>query len=527
MTVPLRLTLVALLWLILVNPGSITNMDTSRRLQMAHAWWTGGEERLNNNKLIININSKNYVPYDLGQSMLMLPGDWLGTKLSQNLNNETERTRFREAVVSFVIFLPLNLLAVLSCFRLLKLFGYSQKLAEFSSVVWLLCTTVFFYTTFHQQNNQTLLFVLLGYQTSLAYIATEKKNLAIFSGVALGIAFLIRITNILHVSSLLLFLIGCVAYKYKSQAVSRSLKAIFLWMTGFVPIFLFERTLNFLRYGSWTATSASLHLQVYAKGGLSESNDAIVQGKNNGFSILELLTKVDLETFLAPLYYPEKSIFLFDPLLLPCLIICIVCWRYLSSYIKWYSIAVLLGFLLHLYVYSWTSDPIEHGGWGARYQITSVHLFLIPLIPLLIRAAVVNINKTKDARQKILCWIARIIIIWAMLLQFASVSLHSSLESTQQQLGIASRVWIFQRFNNISANIKGTLESNLQASNIEEKAFHSRFRGRTTWNLLPFLYQDRIGNNSTLNKFIPILFLLWILIFILAIFSTAWIFVKY
>ncbi len=208
-----KVTVIALLWLMFVNPGSITNLDTERRLNMSHAWWTGTEESFPGNKVVININGKNYIPYDLGQSMLMLPGDWLGDKLGQNLDNEKERQYFREAVVSFLIFLPINLLAVLTCFKFLQLIGYSERIAGLSSIVWLLGTSVLFYSSFHQQNNQILLFVLIGYQAALAYIIKNKKFLAILSGASLGIAFLIRITSILYAVSVLIFLIGCVFSK--------------------------------------------------------------------------------------------------------------------------------------------------------------------------------------------------------------------------------------------------------------------------------------------------------------------------
>ena len=57
-----KVTVIALLWLIFVNPGSITNLDTERRLNMSHAWWTGTEESFPGNKVVININDKNYIP---------------------------------------------------------------------------------------------------------------------------------------------------------------------------------------------------------------------------------------------------------------------------------------------------------------------------------------------------------------------------------------------------------------------------------------------------------------------------------
>ncbi|WP_319419451.1 glycosyltransferase family 39 protein [Pleurocapsa sp. FMAR1] len=521
-----RVTVIALLWLMFVNPGSITNLDTERRLNMSHAWWTRTEESFSGNKVVININGKNYVPYDLGQSMLMLPGDWLGEKLGQNIDNEKERQYFREAVVSFLIFLPINLLAVLTCFKFLQLVGYSERIAGLSSIVWLLGTSVLFYSSFHQQNNQILLFVLISYQAALAYVLKDKKSLAILSGASLGVAFLIRITSILYAVSVLIFLIGCVFSKRKlKSSFSRAFKALTLWMTGFVPFILLERILTYVRYGDWTATSTSLHLQIYSKASSLGDPNAIVEGANKGFSFLKLLTKVQPEALLAPLFSPEKSIFLYDPLVLPCLILFFICQKFLSQYIKWYVTTVIISFILHTYIYSWTSNWITDGVWGARYHITLVHLLLVPLIPLLVRGAMkqaknININSSQLALRSI----ARIIIVVAILIQFASISLDFSLEATQHTLGVGSRFYIVQRFDNIFAKIDRADKNSLHLPKIKDSADKTALKNKLRWDFLPFLYQNDLKNDSSLNKFMPVLFGVWALIFIFAAITTAWIF---
>ncbi len=525
MTTARKITLLALLWLIFVNPGSITNLDTERRLNMSHAWWTRTEESFPGNKVVIKINGKNYIPYDLGQSMLMLPGDWLGDKLGQDLDNKKERQYFREAVVSFLIFVPINLLAVITCFKFLQLVGYSERIAGLSSIVWLLGTSVLFYSSFHQQNNQILLFVLISYQAALAYVLKEKKSLAILSGASLGIAFLIRITSILYAVSVLIFLIGCVFSKRKlKSSFFKAFKALTLWMTGLIPFILLERILTYIRYGDWTATSTSLHLQIYSKASSLSDPNAIVEGANKGFSFLKLLTKVQPEALLAPLFSPEKSIFLYDPLVLPCLILFFVCQRFLSQYIKLYVTTVIIGFLLHIYIYSWTSNWITDGVWGARYHITSVHLLLIPLIPLLVRGAVKQVKKTTNLYQLALRWIARIIIVIAILIQFASISLHFSLEATQQTLGVGSRFHIVQRFDNIFAKINRANQNSLYLPKIKNSADKTALKNKLRWDFLPFLYQNDLKNDSSLNKFMPVLFGVWALIFLLAAIATAWMF---
>jgi hypothetical protein len=44
MKTALKLSLITWLWLFVINIGTYGINDTTARLQMAHAWWTGTEE---------------------------------------------------------------------------------------------------------------------------------------------------------------------------------------------------------------------------------------------------------------------------------------------------------------------------------------------------------------------------------------------------------------------------------------------------------------------------------------------------
>lgn len=524
-----KLTVIALLWLIFVNSGSIASIDTKRRMQMAHAWWTGTEEGIPGDTLVINVNNKNYIPYDLGQSMLMLPGDWLGNKLAQNIAVDRKiRQQFTELIISFFIFLPINLLTVVMCFHLLRLFDYSEKLAGLSSIILLLGTSFLFYTTFPQQNNQILLFVLIGYQTILISLKKNKKRFLVFSGIALGITFLIRITSLLYAASVIVFLVGCICSQFKRKSLSKSFKSVLLWLSGFVPFILIERILTYYRYGSWTATSTSLHIQIYqqmySEADLATNANNIARGVNNDFSFLNLLKELQLEGFLAPFFSPEKSIFLYDPLLIPCLIILLICWKFLASEIKWYLIAVIFGFLLHLYIYAWNTDWIGHSSFGARYHITSVHLFLIPLIPLLVRGATKKIEQGNFLKKAVI-YCTKFIIIVSILLQFSSIMLPSPLEQTQQYLGVGSRFRFIQRINNIYYLFKDEREFYITNSEVINKYPELAPNRKINWEIFPLKLKSKLNNKSSFSKLIPIIILIWIIIFILAVASTVWIFI--
>lgn len=121
------------------------------------------------------------------------------------------------------------------------------------------------------------------------------------------------------------------------------------------------------------------------------------------------------------LMLPGKSIFIYDPLLIPCLLLGIILWKKLSPYIKLYLIANIFNFLLHLAFYSkldfWHGDA----AWGARYHVTSVHLLLIPLNALLI-------ENLLSARGLYL-WLIRLIIIMAIMVQIPSIVFRPSADT--------------------------------------------------------------------------------------------------
>ena len=523
-----KLTVVALLWLIFVNPGCITSFDTIYRLHMSHAWWTKTEESFSDAKLVVNIKGTKYIPYDLGQSMLMLPGDWLGGQLGKKLKNPLKRQFLREAVVSFFIFIPLNLLVVLSCWRFLRLLNYSEKVAALSTLVLLIGTSVLFYSSYHQQNNQILLFVLVGYQMALAYSLKGKKRLAIFSGMSSGIAFIIRITTVLHGVGVLIFLIGCAISQARTQKLSNVTQSVLLWMSGFIPFILLERILTYVRYDSWTATTASLHFRAISNAKNALDPNTVVQEVDKGFSFLSLLTKAKPGMVLAPFLSPEKSVFLYDPILIPCLILLFVCWRLMSRYHKWYVIATTVSFFLHVYIYSWSSGWLKLQTWGARYHLTPLHLLLIPLIPLLVRGAIKQIGKSKDILSKILILSARVAIVLAICIQLSSVVIDSSVEANQQRAGFGSRWRLIQRWQNIAALSSGSIEYEVKPTRFKNPRssldLQRKIEAKNQWDLLPFIYKSRLDAVSTPDNWLPFLSAIWIVILFVAVASTVWLF---
>src|SRR5205823_5802136 len=89
--------------------------------------------------------------------------------------------------------------------------------------------------------------------------------------------------------------------------------------------------------------------------------------------------------FLGPLLTPEKSIFLFDPLLVLTILVAAFAWKRFRPEVKAYLIAaflLLLGYICFYAKYTvWSGDF----AWGDRYVSTSVELVAFISVPMLMK----------------------------------------------------------------------------------------------------------------------------------------------
>ncbi len=415
----IKISLITFLWLAVINTGLIMRADTLVRLSITHTIWTGEPEvqldtnhkpltRMDNKIGIIGRDGKRYYTYEVGQSLLMLPGDWLGTTIHQLIPRIPEELS-RRFVVNWLIFLPINIAVVISAYYLLIKLEFSEKIATISSITWLLTTTVLNYAQNHQQNNQVLLFVILTYIAIFNYLKNNKIINIYLSGVALGCAFLVRTTSIIHIATTLLFLFGILLYKRKSwPAILQSLAISIL---GAIPVMLINQYFNFQRFGKfWTLRVIDID---------TINTDPFLEGLPKLADNYPMINHPSVG-ILGVLFSPAKSIFIYDPLLLPCLMLTVYVWKTLSPYLRGYILTALLNLILFTLATSrfdfWHGDS----AWGARYQVTSIHLLLIPLIALLIQYLLSNFHWRR--------WLIITALIIAFIIQIASVSLSSNTE---------------------------------------------------------------------------------------------------
>lgn len=414
-----KVALIALLWITIINPANLPP-DTDVRLRMAHALWTGTEEvslppnYRPSSRLepvgVLGVDGKRYEHYDMGQSLLMLPADWIGTQLSKVFPS-IKPYLLREFAVSFLVVIPLNVLVVISCYWLLRLFDFQEKIAASASLIWLLGTTVLHYAQTFQQNNPVLLCVILGYACALAYIKTNKVLYVFLSGLAIGAAIIIRSTTIIYALTVFGFLISCLIYK--NFKLNQIFKTAILWNFGLFPFFFMSRLFNYLRFGDFWTTGTSLLMEQIRNG-------AIFSGLPE-FPPNYPLIHPPYVGILGVLFSPAKSIFIYDPFLLPCLVLGIILFNKLTPYIRIYFISSIFALVFHIILTSkldfWHGD----GSWAARYHVTSVQLLLLPLIALLV-LEMLSVNRLKR-------WLISGLVVLSILVQFTSLVFDPSVNS--------------------------------------------------------------------------------------------------
>ncbi len=505
-----HITLTAFLWLLVINAGTLGVLDTELRLQMANAWWTGKEEvQITPNMIrkvrgdirfgVIGTNDKRYIAYEQGQSLLMLPGDWLGTQVSKVLPVLNEKD-WRELVVSFLIFIPINIGVIVGSYWLLNLFEFPDKVSAISSLLLLLGTTVLHHAQVHQQNNQILALLIVGYAGILAFIKTQKYPFLFWSGLALGGTILIRITCVIHVFTGGIFLLGCLLYQTKK--INKIAESIGVWLIALIPFTALGRIFDMIRYGSFFLSGKRVEK-------LQLATDPMWEGLRQLPKNYPLINSPHVG-ILGPFISPAKSLFLYDPLLFPCLVVGGAYWRRFNPYLQWYLITIIFNLCLHLVAYSrfffWHGDH----AWSARYHVTSVHLLLIPLIAVLIKELT-----GWTALKKL---VVRSVIALAIFVQFASVAMPFNLEILQKQVGIPGsqyEIRILQRVINITCYISPSI-SKYCSSNYPRQA--RQLNKYNQLNFFPFVLQQKISK-PWLNKLI---FLIWFILLVTAIFLTVY-----
>jgi hypothetical protein len=472
------LALVAALGAAVVQSGELGSADTMHRLQTTHAIWTA-EPQVSPEEFpefgLHGRGGKLYSWYGMGQSLLMLPADIVGTYLARlpvfARYGDTDPS-VRDIVVSFTTNILVNVLTALVCFRFLALLGFTSTEAVAGVLALLFATTHLHYTQNMMENNYIMLLTMTGFVFQYAWLRTGNRRSLALGSAALGLNLLTRVTAALDLIAAGIFLLLVLWFE---RAPLRDVwKRLALYIKVSVPIyfvfFLIERTYSWYRFGSFFRTYVHVFAEEYHR--LDPTLPANFPWETP-FHV----------GFLGALFAPEKSIFLFDPLLALTILLCALGWRRFPPQVRAYLVASLLLLLAYIAFYArytvWSGDF----AWGDRYVSTAVELAAFISLPLLLRY--------RHELGTVVVSAGSLLIAVSVIIQLASLAFWLPLEIYQMEtLGHPTFV-IGLRLRNIAAFALGKREAwGLNNHAMMEDTWD--YVHITTWNFLPFLLR-RVG----------------------------------
>jgi hypothetical protein len=471
------LCLTAGLLAFVVQSGELGTSDTTHRLQTTHWLWTSEPQVFPYEYPEFGLHGRGgrlYSWYGIGQSLLMLPADVVSTWIAhwKIFSEYGDDPAVRSILVSYSTSILVNVLTALVGFRLLRQFRFSVRESVLGVLALLCCTTQLHYTQNMMENNYIMLLTLAGFSFQYEWLQTGSKRALFVGCAAFGLNLLTRLTTGLDLMAGGVFLLLVL---WLQQVRGRELWQRFVaYCKIAAPVYAFflmvDRLYQFYRFGSFTNTYVSL---------FAKEQRLIDPTLPANFP----WTTPFYEGVLGPLFKPEKSIFLFDPLLVLAIVLLLVLWKRLSLEVRAYSVTTLLLLLAYISFYArytfWAGDF----AWGDRYVSTSVELAALLAVPLLLRH-----------RESCSEWIWRggiALIAASLMVQLASLAFWLPLEIYQMEtLGHPTFV-IALRCKNIVAFALGKMDA-WGLNNVSMTQDSWDYVHITTWNFLPFLLR-RVG----------------------------------
>jgi hypothetical protein len=472
------LVVVAAFSAFVIQSGELGTSDTSHRLQTTHSWWTSEPPVFPREYPEFGIHGRGgklYSWYGMGQSQLMFPADVIGTGIAHlpifANYNDTDPT-VRAIFVSYTTNILVNVLTALVCFRFLCQLGFSVKQSITGVLALLFCTTHLHYTQNMMENNYIMLLTLTGLSFQYEWLRTGSGRALLIGSLAFGLNLLTRLTTGLDLIAGGVFLLLVL---WLENVRGRALWQHFLtYIKTALPVYavfgLIDRLYQFYRFGSPFTNYITIAGQE-----MRQQNPSLPPNYP-----WEVSFHVG---FFGALFKPEKSIFLFDPLLVLTIVLAIIAWKRFPPQVRAYLIAAFLLLLGYISFYArytvWSGDF----AWGDRYVSTAAEMAAFISVPLLLR--------WRAPLGKLVWWTGITLIAFSTAIQLASLAFWLPLEIYQEDtLGHPTFV-VFLRFKNIAAFALGKMQA--WGLNNDSMTYDPwDYVHIDTWNFLPFLLR-RVG----------------------------------
>jgi hypothetical protein len=456
-----------------VQSGELGTADTQHREQSAHAFWTSEPPVFPGEYPDFGVRGRGgkiQSFYGIGQSLLMLPADIAGTFVERlpafavyNGNDPS----VRNIIVSYSTNILLAVLTSLVCFRFLRQLNFGIKQAVAGVLALLVLTTHLHYTQNLMENNYICLLTLAGLSYQYEWLRTGNRRALLIGSAAFGLNLLTRLTTGMDLLAGALFIV-LVLWLEGTRGWPLWIRCRAYLATA-LPVYAFfgmlDRLYQFYRFGSFFNTYMSLTAREMLQ-------------RHPDWS-----PKYPFETpfhigFFGALISPEKSIFLFDPLLILVVLLAAMAWKRFSPGVKAYTIAFSLLLLAYICFYARYTVWSGNSAWGDRYVSSTAELAALLAVPLLLRHRG-GLGKT--------AWRAGVaLVVFSAVVQAASVAFWLPLELYQMELRTGPTFVVFLRLENVVAFALGKMDAwGLGTHAMTEDPWD--YVHISTWNLLPFL----------------------------------------
>jgi hypothetical protein len=475
--------LTAALLAFVVQSGELGSADTMHRLQTAHSFWTSEPPVFPNEYPEFGVHGRGgklYDWYGIGQPLLLLPADIVGSyieKLPIFANYSGADPTVRDIFVTYAINILLSVLTALVCFRFLQLLEFSVLESIAGVLALLFCTTHLHYTQNMMENNYIFLLTLTGFSFQYEWLQTGSTRALFLGSCAFGLNLLTRLTTALDLIAGGIFLLMVLWFRKVDRAeLWRRFGTYFkVALPVYTFFFLIDRVYQFYRFGTWTDT----YVHYFAL--------------EHRLQDPTLPAKYPWETpfhvgFLGPLISPEKSIFLFDPLIILTLVVSALGWKRFGPQLKAYLGASLFLVFACICLYARYTVWSGNFAWGDRYVSTAVELAAFISVPLLL--------KYRTELGTLVWRLGVMIVIASLLIQVASLMFWMSLEIYQAD-DFGHPQWImWLRLKNIAAMALGKMDAwGLNTDSMRYDQWD--YQHITTFNFLPFVLR-RMGEVPSL-----------------------------
>jgi hypothetical protein len=408
--VRLAFVLLSLIVCALVNPGNFGAIDTSRRLQVAR-WIRLGEPQVSPDDRQFGVIGKNGVRQaqtGIGQSLVLVPFDALVDvlvlpQLGRFHLDSNRRAQVSELAIAFLMQSFLTSCVLMLAYEVLLSFRFGRLTSAAGALALLFSTSCLPYVQCAQENELLLVLDLWALWAVRRYQDENRVRWPVVAGLACAFAILTRLNSLMETGVFAAYAISLGGNRKR-------------FLAGFLPplaaALVFDRWYHYYRFGAVFSTYIGAVGRQLRPAGAPPSYP---------------FSYPFWKGFLGTLFSPDKSIFLFDPLLVVLLLAVALAWRNLARDLKqalgWLVLLEVLYICASAKFYAFGGDV----AWGHRYVIMPVQLLALFAVPILIAH-----GKEFPAWGRRALWA---VVAGAVVLQIASTAIAPNLETQQRRMG--------------------------------------------------------------------------------------------